>query len=38
MKNIENNKESNKIISHLSFYNIFREDRFKNISFDILKK
>jgi len=38
MKKIENEKESNKIINKNSFYEIFKEDRFKEINFDTLKK
>lgn len=38
MKKIENEKDSNKIINKNSFYEIFKEDRFKDINFDTLKK
>ena len=38
MKEIENEKESNKIINENCFYDIFEEDRFKDINFDIFKK
>lgn len=38
MKNIENDKESNKITNLISFYEIFKEDRFKKITFDVLRK
>lgn len=38
MKKIENNKESNTIINSVSFDCIFKQERFKNIEFDVLKK